>query len=242
MTLDEVALVFGSFTAAMRQTAEAVRDFSQSPTPFQTHRSNDETNNRAVALLLSQLDDQQRSEYQSIKRFDVIGGDTGDVYTITQRQSYNVIRVRDGVELCVQPESRSIFGHNYPMADVMLMQKLMIEVDETRFLQVANRRGFPRLRLEQEPTWVSNDGRVWFPGLDMIIPDDGPRLVGVTVMGVYDEDCDNLINYVRSNGGSYAVDSIGTRDAETFTIETHVRESELEEFRRLIPARLTHPY
>lgn len=96
---------------------------------------------RARALLLSNLDPVQRAEYEDTGQFHVhVQTKDGEhVYRISDGQAGNVARVegtRITCRYCIHP-----YGGGEPNEDVMLAQKLMLETDEQRFLQVANASG-----------------------------------------------------------------------------------------------------
>lgn len=88
---------------------------------------------RAEALLLSCLDEEQKAELRAHDRFHVTAP-SGRRYCIKRGRAGNV-SARDGnriVRYCI---------HDYvglPDADTMLGQKLMLETDESGFLETAN--------------------------------------------------------------------------------------------------------
>lgn len=91
--------------------------------------------NRAKALLLSSLTEEQAQQYDKDKSFIVIGHKTKRKYRVRHGRAGNVDlldgnRVRH--RLCAHPEL------NVPDQDTMLAQKLMIECNEEHFLNLAN--------------------------------------------------------------------------------------------------------
>lgn len=83
------------------------------------------------------LDDEQRAEFEEHGWFTARGRER--TYRITKGRAQNVQEVdEDGsvvARWCVHPRER------VPDYDTMLAQKLMIELDEERFEEVANRYG-----------------------------------------------------------------------------------------------------
>lgn len=91
---------------------------------------------RATELLLSVLDEQQAADFLERKEFTVEGSD-GKRYLIREGRMHNVFEIdEDGnrvVEIC---------GHvrpHIPNEDNLAAQKLALETDAPRFLQIANR-------------------------------------------------------------------------------------------------------
>lgn len=88
----------------------------------------------ACIMLDATLTPTQRLQLKRENFFEVRGGTTGHLYRIYRANSGNVRLVldnRERVQLCAAPE----YLHT-PAA--MLAQKLMLECDEARFLDVAN--------------------------------------------------------------------------------------------------------
>lgn len=127
---------FNDFAAALGELGERMRNFPSVTMRMSLQVDYNIVRDRAQEMLLSHLDNEQRRSYEQSNTFQVKGSVTGDIYTVTTEQSYNVIRERDKVRLCVQPVSSSFTG--YPPADILLTQKLMIEADEQKFLNTAN--------------------------------------------------------------------------------------------------------
>jgi hypothetical protein len=92
---------------------------------------------RALQLLKANLSPEQRKEYEEYASFDVIGGVTGRRYRICHGDQLNVRVLGKGgrslTALCFTPR-----GH-LPIGDVMLAQKIALELFELEVLQVANR-------------------------------------------------------------------------------------------------------
>ena len=92
---------------------------------------------RGSQLLALNLSPAQREQYSKHFDFDVIGGDTGGRYRIRHGCAMNVQQLdQNGGEvqlLCFAPRDR------LPVGDVMLAQKLALELFETDVLRVANR-------------------------------------------------------------------------------------------------------
>lgn len=96
----------------------------------------DEANQRAEALLLSTLNEEQREEYQRLRRFHV-ETDTR-IYRIQYGRAGNVkvVHTKDAEfhleALCLHPTDR------VPNPDTMLAQKLLLEANEAEFREIAN--------------------------------------------------------------------------------------------------------
>jgi hypothetical protein len=93
---------------------------------------------RALRLLRDWLSPEQRAQFDAEGQFDAIGSDTGRRYRIRYGTSTNVYEVSDagslGTGWCFAPNGRFVPG------DVMLSQKLALEVSEAVALAIANRR------------------------------------------------------------------------------------------------------
>jgi hypothetical protein len=92
---------------------------------------------RSLQLLVNNLSPQQRRQFENYRCFDVIGCKTGERY-----------RIRLGRQMNVEPVSRAgRFGHQLcfapmgglPVGDVMLAQKIALELFEPDVLRVANK-------------------------------------------------------------------------------------------------------
>ncbi|MGL3104785.1 hypothetical protein [Bradyrhizobium sp. BR 1432] len=91
---------------------------------------------RALRLLRSWLSPQQRVEFDAKGYFDVVGCDTGKRYRIRRGTFGNVNEIdeygRLGTGWCFVPLGGLVEG------DVMLAQKIALETDEERALNIAN--------------------------------------------------------------------------------------------------------
>jgi hypothetical protein len=91
---------------------------------------------RGVRLLTENLSPTQRAQYERSGCFDVTGGDTGKRYRITQAYQMNILEFdKQGKRLkvlCFMPKGQLVLG------DVMLAQKLALELFESEALAVAN--------------------------------------------------------------------------------------------------------
>jgi hypothetical protein len=92
---------------------------------------------RGLQLLTSNLSPAQRKQYSEFGYFDVIGGDTGKRYRIRHGCLMNVEQLDQNGRrvqlLCFTPRGR------LPVGDIMLAQKIVLELFETDVLRVANR-------------------------------------------------------------------------------------------------------
>jgi len=104
-------------------------------------REREEANKRAEALLHSLLSQEQLSQYRKQRTFDVLTTRTGETrrYRIEHGVAGNIYRLDDNgkpVErFCIHIDQRA----GYPVADNLIVQKLLLEADEEQFLQIANR-------------------------------------------------------------------------------------------------------
>ena len=92
---------------------------------------------RGLRLLQENLSPAQREQHGRFGYFDVVGGNTGKRYRIKYGFQLNVAllynRGRTRAVLCFAPEG------NLPAGDVMLAQKLALELFETDTLKIANK-------------------------------------------------------------------------------------------------------
>ena len=92
---------------------------------------------RGLELLKSNLKPDQLHDFLTYRRFDVVGGATGRTYRICLGGTMNVKELHpDGWcvrRLCFFPEGQLVPG------DVLLAQKVALEVFETEALAVANK-------------------------------------------------------------------------------------------------------
>jgi hypothetical protein len=92
---------------------------------------------RSIALLLTNLSSSQAKQYRRDRTFEVIGGRTGARYRIHFGYQMNIEEL-DGAgrclrALCFAPQGR------VPIGDVMLAQKLALELFEDDALEVAHK-------------------------------------------------------------------------------------------------------
>lgn len=91
---------------------------------------------RGYQLLIDNLSRAQRDQYLTYRYFDVVGGDTGKRYRIRHGYQMNVEELdqkgRRRRLLCFLPAAR------LPVGDVMLAQKIALELFELDALQVAH--------------------------------------------------------------------------------------------------------
>jgi hypothetical protein len=91
---------------------------------------------RSFRLLMLNLSAAQRKQWTRYNYFDVIGGDTGTCYRIRQGRMLNVTELNGSGGsarlLCFEPVGR------LPVGDVMLSQKIALELFESDALAVAN--------------------------------------------------------------------------------------------------------
>jgi hypothetical protein len=94
---------------------------------------------RGIELLRRNLTARQRLQYESRGFFEVVGGETGKRYRIHRRRQLNVEELDTTGErfqlLCFMPRGSPVLG------DVMLAQKLALELFESAALEVANSSG-----------------------------------------------------------------------------------------------------
>ena len=92
---------------------------------------------RGIRLLTQHLTPDQRAQYKSARYFHVVGGTTGTRYRIRHGLQFNVEIVdtkgRCHTCLCFAPTGHLVEG------DVMLAQKVALELFESEALRVANR-------------------------------------------------------------------------------------------------------
>jgi hypothetical protein len=140
--------------AGLRQT---LRDLLQSlqaseaqcAAMFRTMRL-PEAEAHAIELLTRCLSPAQRKQYETFGYFDVVGGDSGKRYRIRRGCQLNVEQLdqsgRCSQLLCFLPKG------GLPVGDVMLAQKLALELFETEAIRVATRS--PNWDLAYEFRWA----------------------------------------------------------------------------------------
>jgi hypothetical protein len=103
----------------------------------------------SMQLLKENLSAAQREQYKRCNYFDVIGGVTGRRYRIRQGHQMNVEQLGDTGGrvrlLCFMPEGCRWVG------DVMLAQKIALELFETEALKIACKSPAPDVFLDLEP-------------------------------------------------------------------------------------------
>jgi hypothetical protein len=92
---------------------------------------------RGYRLLLSSLSPAQRQQFLEHSYFDVVGGDTGTRYRIRDQHFFNVDELDEQGsgqrrQLCFAPAG------NLPVGDMMLAQKLALELIESETILIAN--------------------------------------------------------------------------------------------------------
>ena len=91
---------------------------------------------RGIEFLTQNLSPAQRQQYERHAYFDVIGGDTGKRYRIHHGYQMNVEQLdQDGRRarlLCFMPRG------GLPVGDIMLAQKIALELFESDTISVAN--------------------------------------------------------------------------------------------------------
>jgi hypothetical protein len=96
-----------------------------------------EARQRAIQLLVENLSPSQREQYENHGHFDVIGGQTGKRYRIWHGSQMNVelldSKGRCLCKLCFMP--RGCLG----VGDVMLAQKIALELFESEVTKVASK-------------------------------------------------------------------------------------------------------
>jgi hypothetical protein len=104
---------------------------------------------RALQLLVRNLSPAQRQQFARHDYFDVIGGDTGTRYRIRVGRTLNVAQLNASGGcvrmLCFEPQGQ------LPVGDVMLAQKIALELFESKALRVAN--ASPMWDLGRELLW-----------------------------------------------------------------------------------------
>jgi hypothetical protein len=107
---------------------------------------------RALALLKNNLTPTQREQFETQGYFDVVGGTTGARYRIWWGQQMNVQELDGkhlhGQWLCFVPSG------NLPVGDILLAQKIALEVCEEAVLNLARR----------------SSQRAWLPPVSIMSP------------------------------------------------------------------------
>ena len=116
------------------------RDHVESALFIEDPKEKEEATKRATELLISYLDEDQRESFDKNKTFVCWGSESGTPYRINHKTQINVDVLNEnlektGVQLCAVPDEK------VPIPDHMLAQKIMIENDENRFLEIADEWG-----------------------------------------------------------------------------------------------------
>ena len=117
---------------------ELVRLFAaESARPRHLDLRGEEGQARGMQLLRENLSAPQREQYERCNYFEVVGGATGRRYRIRHGHQMNVEQLSEtgGLEhmLCFMPEGCRWVG------DLMLAQKIALELFETEALEIANK-------------------------------------------------------------------------------------------------------
>ncbi len=95
-----------------------------------------QANARSIRLLVNNLSEAQRHQFDQCNYFDVIGSKSGARYRIRHGHMLNVERIdksgRRLVKLCFAPRGQ------LPVGDIMLAQKIALELFEADAIKVAN--------------------------------------------------------------------------------------------------------
>jgi hypothetical protein len=104
---------------------------------------------QALQLLVRNLSPAQRQQFARHDYFDVIGSDTGRRYRIRVGRTLNVAQLNASGGcvrlLCFEPQGQ------LPVGDVMLAQKIALELFESETIRVANK----------SPTWELGRELLW---------------------------------------------------------------------------------
>jgi hypothetical protein len=119
----------------LRSLSAAETTFPRAATPWPS--PDKEAEARGVQLLTRNLSPAQREQYETGRYFDVIGGDTGKRYRIRYGYTMNVEPLDQNGRriqlLCFMPRG------GLPVGDIMLAQKIGLELFESEAIRVANR-------------------------------------------------------------------------------------------------------
>ena len=101
---------------------------------YEERRASPAANKRARQLLDGHLTPKQRRQLADHGWFEVRGSKSGKVYRIHGKKFLaNVWDMAGRLKLCAIAGDRAM-----PLGDHLLLQKIMIETDEQRFLRIAN--------------------------------------------------------------------------------------------------------
>jgi hypothetical protein len=130
-TFREIVRDFFSFGS------RSARELSVDPLIAPTRRSRREAELRGAQLLSQHLTREQRSDYERRGYFHVTGSATGKRYRIHHGEQMNIEELNEHGRrvrvLCFMPEGR------VPLGDVLLAQKMALELFEADALKIANR-------------------------------------------------------------------------------------------------------
>jgi len=120
-----------TFRQSMRNL---VRSLVDAPSPRMLER---EAHKRSIQLLKQNLSRAQREQYERLSHFEVIGSCYGKRYRIRHGAVMNVELLNENGRraclLCFIPEG------GVPVGDIMLAQKVALELFETEALAIANK-------------------------------------------------------------------------------------------------------
>jgi hypothetical protein len=137
-------ILYNELAAATRRAFQP-RLFSQfyfGPTDFSdTYLDRSSARKKSLALMVQWLDPAQQASYTKHHYFEVHGSAGGRYRVDDSSTSFNVREIKTkflrqpklGDKFCFQPTGA------WAQGDVMLAQKIMLETDEPRALQIANR-------------------------------------------------------------------------------------------------------
>ena len=122
--------MLSGFAAQPASRLRALREF------YKNFLTGESPGTRALRLLRSWLSPEQREQLDTDGYFEVIGSHTGRRYRIYYKASMNVYELDVGGE----PILGWCFGPNsmLPVGDIMLAQKIALEVQEFNTLTLAN--------------------------------------------------------------------------------------------------------
>jgi hypothetical protein len=121
---------------------------------------------RALALLTRNLSAAQREQFAAQSCFDMIGGDSGKRYQIRFSATMNVVEFdaagQKTATLCFYPSG------NLPRSDIVLAQKIALELFENEALRIANREPVNRFLESRQyrfdpPPWPQDR---WWEAID----------------------------------------------------------------------------
>jgi hypothetical protein len=125
------------FSQSVRRLLRALRAAEPRRAPIRWGPPTAGAEARAIQFLLSNLSPAQREQFATLRYFDVIGGTTGSRYRIRYGPQMNVEQLdhngRRRQSLCFVPQG------GLPVGDIMLAQKIALELFEEQALSAANR-------------------------------------------------------------------------------------------------------